>query len=147
MTAEILFRPTLATILRDRRLASAISGVAALQLILGLFHLPGWVCPFFQGLGIPCPGCGLTRAAVSLFRGDWKQAITMHAFAPVLLIALAIISFCVVAPRNQSAYVAAKTELFERYTGITNVLLFGLILYWLARLLILQTAFVRLIQG
>jgi hypothetical protein len=41
----------------------------------------------------------------------------------------------------------AKTEVLERYTGITVLLLGGLIVYWLARLLFLQTAFVRLIQG
>ena len=70
----------------------------------------------------------------------------MHAFAPLLVIALAVITFCVVAPGNQSEYIASSAEKFERYTGVTNIFLGGLILYWLARLLILQAAFVQLIQ-
>src|ERR1051325_11845467 len=147
MTAEILFRPTWATILRDLRLSFSISGAAALQLILGFLHLPGWACPLFQGLGVPCPGCGLTRAAVFLFKGDWKQALMMHAFAPMLLVALGIITASVLIPRYQSEYITTKTELFERYTGLTNILLIGLILYWLARVHFFPAAFVRLIQG
>jgi len=146
MNGSILFRPTLSTILRDRRLAWAVTGAAFLQLILGFFHLPGWVCPIFQVLHIPCPGCGLTRASVLFIRGDWQQALTMHAFAPMLLVALAIIAFAVVAPGNQSNYMISKMEILERYTGVTNVLLIGLVIYWLARLLFMPAAFVRLIQ-
>lgn len=71
----------------------------------------------------------------------------MHAFAPVFLFALTIIAFGTLGPRSQIDRVIAKTEAFERYTGITIILLGGLILYWLARLLLLQAAFVRLIQG
>ena len=89
----------------------------------------------------------MTRAAVFLFRGDFKQAITMHAFAPLLLVAFVLIAFSTIAPRSYVDHVTARTEAFERYTGLTFLLLNGLILYWLARLLILQTAFVRLIQG
>src|ERR1043165_2877578 len=120
MSASILFRPTLTTILRDRRLSYAITAAAFVQLGFGFFHLPGWVCPVFQVLHIPCPGCGLTRASVLLFHGDWQQALAMHAFAPLLLTALAIIAFSVIAPGNQSQYVISKTEVLERYTGITN---------------------------
>jgi uncharacterized protein YjeT (DUF2065 family) len=84
---------------------------------------------------------------VFLFRGNWKEAITLHAFAPLFLVGLAIIAFCTVAPRTQIDRVIVKTDALERYTGITMILLGGLILYWLARLLLLQAAFVRLIQG
>jgi Protein of unknown function (DUF2752) len=89
----------------------------------------------------------MTRATVFLFRGNWKEAMTMHAFAPVLLIALIFITLCTIAPRNYVERIVTKTEALENYTGITTILLGGLIVYWLARLLILQTAFVRLIQG
>src|SRR5215471_6739457 len=134
MASSILFRPTLSTILRDRPLAAAVTGAAFLQLVFGFFHLPGWVCPIFQVLHISCPGCGLTRASILFVRGDLKQALIMHAFAPMLLAALAIIAFTVIAPANQSAYLAAKTETLERHTGLINLFLIGLIVYWLARL-------------
>lgn len=89
----------------------------------------------------------MSRATVFLFRGNWKEAMMMHAFAPVFLIALIIIAFGTVGPRPQIDRLIAKTEALERDTGITMILLGGLIIYWLARLLFLQTAFVRLIQG
>lgn len=89
----------------------------------------------------------MTRATLFLFRGDLKQALTMHAYAPIFLVALVVITFCTIAPRNHVERIVTKTESLESYTGISTILLGGLIVYWLARLLILQTAFVRLIQG
>ena len=137
----------LSTILRDRRLGSIICGAALLQLILSLFGIPGWTCPFFHTFGIPCPGCGLTRATLFLFRGDWKQALIMHAYAPIFLFGLVIIALCTIAPRHHVERIVMKAETMERYTGITLIILGGLIVYWLARLLFLQAAFIRLIQG
>ena len=89
----------------------------------------------------------MTRATVFFVRGEWKEALTLHAFAPILLVGFAVLGFCSIAPRSQSERIAARIEIIEGQTGITFLLLTGLILYWLARMLILQTAFVRLIQG
>ncbi len=71
----------------------------------------------------------------------------MHAYAPIVLVALALITFCTIAPRRQAERIAKRAEIIERYTGLTVLLLGGLILYWLVRLLIMQAAFVRLIQN
>jgi len=147
MTRAVLFKPVLSTILRDRRLSSIICGAALLQLLLTLIGVPGWTCPVFHTFGIPCPGCGMTRATVFLFRGNLKEAMTLHAFAPLFLFALMLIGFSTLGPRPRIERMIARTEALERYTGITTLLLGGLIVYWLARLLLLQTAFVRLIQG
>jgi hypothetical protein len=147
MTRATVFRPILSTILRDRKLNIAICGVAFLQLLLTFFGLPGWQCPLFRALGLPCPGCGMTRASVFLMHGEVKQAIVTHAFAPFILIALAIITICAASPRSYVVSVADRAESFERYTGITGLLLIGLIVYWLARLLFMPGAFVRMIQG
>jgi hypothetical protein len=146
MTEISGFTP-LSEILRDRRLGAVIGGTAVSQLVLTLFGLPSWPCPVFHALGIPCPGCGLTRASLFLVNGQWKDAITMHAFAPIFLFGLLLIMICTVGPREPRTRIVQGTEILERHTGITTILLAGLILYWLARLLLLQTAFVRLIQG
>jgi len=137
----------LTPILRDRKFALAISGMALLQLALAMSGVDAWPCPFLHALGIPCPGCGLTRASLFLFRGDWRRALDFHAFAPVLILALALIGCAAVAPKTPRARLITGIESLERYTGITSLVLLGLIVYWLARLLILQSAFVRLIQG
>lgn len=35
-------------------------------------------------LGLPCPGCGLTRAFAHLAKGEWSAALAAHPLAPVL---------------------------------------------------------------
>jgi hypothetical protein len=46
---------------------------------------PAFTLCLFRGLtGIPCPGCGLTRAAIALLRGDWAAALLLHPLALVL---------------------------------------------------------------
>lgn len=38
------------------------------------------VCPLLIMTGIPCPGCGLTRAGVLFLQGKFAEAFQMHAF-------------------------------------------------------------------
>lgn len=35
-------------------------------------------CPLYYVIGIPCPSCGMTRAYLSLLRGNILQAFSMH---------------------------------------------------------------------
>lgn len=35
-------------------------------------------CPFYWIFGIPCPGCGMTRAILCLLRADIHGAFEMH---------------------------------------------------------------------
>ena len=48
-------------------------------------------CPLIIFCGLPCPGCGVTRAAVSLMTGRWQQAWQLN---PVVFpIAIAAVYF------------------------------------------------------
>ena len=40
-------------------------------------HLPS-LCPFYNLTGLPCPGCGLTRAFVCLGHGQWRESLHWH---------------------------------------------------------------------
>jgi hypothetical protein len=142
-----LFVPVLSPLLRDRRLVLAITVVTFLQLGLTSVGLPGWPCPFLHVVGIPCPGCGLTRAMILLLRGDWRRSLAFHAFAPLFIVALMIAITTALLPESVRQRIVTSTEVLELRTGITGLLLVGLILYWLARLFVLQSAFVQLIQG
>jgi hypothetical protein len=68
----------------------ALAGLAGLA---GLALLHVWVpdpdpahafCFWRRFLGIPCPGCGLTRAFAHLAKGEWSAALAAHPLAPVL---------------------------------------------------------------
>lgn len=55
---------------------------ALIGLMLGLFALAAGtgfpLCPTAGTLGIPCPGCGLTRATLTLLTGDLRGALRLH---------------------------------------------------------------------
>jgi hypothetical protein len=78
--------------MKDRRSAWswALAGLAGLA---GLALLQVWVpdpdparafCFSRRFLGLPCPGCGLTRAFAHLAKGEWPAALAAHPLAPVL---------------------------------------------------------------
>jgi hypothetical protein len=134
-------------LLRDRKFALVVAGTAGIQITLVSLSLPGWECPFFRITGIPCPGCGLTRAVILLLKGDVQASLRLHAFAPILLLTAVSLILVLLLPRSITQPAISKVELLEQQTGFTFVILVGLILYWLARLLFMQTAFVQLIRG
>jgi Protein of unknown function (DUF2752) len=123
-----------ASLLHSRPTAALLAGIAALQLGLVAFGLPGWPCPLLHGLGIPCPGCGLTRAAIELLRGQWRAGLSHHAFAPLLLAAVAVIGTASLLPERLRLPLLDGIERLERRSGLTALVLVGLVLYWIARL-------------
>lgn len=49
--------------------------ILAVVVIMYVFSIP---CLFKALLGIECPGCGMTRAYISLFRLDFRQAFAYN---------------------------------------------------------------------
>lgn len=45
----------------------------------------GWNCPIKYLTGVPCPGCGLSRALAALLRLDFWTALRFHPMVFVLL--------------------------------------------------------------
>ena len=54
-----------------------------------LLHIP---CPFRYATGIPCPGCGMTRAYLLVFEGDFAGAFALHPLWPLIPIALVLLA-------------------------------------------------------
>jgi hypothetical protein len=75
----------------------------------------------------------LTRATLELLAGQWRAALSHHAFAPVLLVALAVIGGASLLPAGLRITLIDGVERIERRTGLTAVVLVGLVLYWIAR--------------
>ena len=68
----------------------ALAGVAGLA-ALAVLH--AWqpsadprlaLCLLRRFAGLPCPGCGLTRACAHLAKGEWSAALRDHPLAPLL---------------------------------------------------------------
>ncbi len=56
----------------------AISGI----ILLVFYH-----CPFLYVFGIPCPGCGMTRALLNAAMLDFRAAVYYHPLFLVVVIA------------------------------------------------------------
>lgn len=66
---------------RARRTLIAF-GLVGAGLVFALVGPP--VCPTALFFGIPCPGCGLTRATLALLHGDVGTALRLHPLVFVL---------------------------------------------------------------
>ncbi len=70
-------------------------GAAALTLLVPLFLLlfapqvefAQSICPHKLLTGFPCPGCGITRSIMALYRGDVPGSLAYHAFGLPTVIA------------------------------------------------------------
>lgn len=52
---------------------TALTGLVALAV-----HVDFPLCPMASSFGVPCPGCGLTRATLALLHGDVHTALHFH---------------------------------------------------------------------
>ena len=144
---EQLSTPILSTLLANPPTRLAIIGGVALHSGLVMAGLPSWQCPILYGLGVPCPGCGLSRATAALLQGDWETSLTYHAFAPLFLIAFGLIVVATLLPSVPQTRFIQWVERVESYTGVTPILLILFVFYWLARLIFLRQSFINLIMG
>lgn len=80
-----------ARILKDVKNYGLGSLLAAVYVLAG-YLLGISLCPMVLATGLPCPGCGMTRAAVLFLQGHWRAAWQMHPFFFAVL-ALAVWAF------------------------------------------------------
>jgi len=88
----------------DRTLAAVLAGGAATTAVLAVVAAPVApalarllpACVFHAVTGLPCPGCGTTRAALALLAGDPFAALGFNPLAT--LAAFAGCAFALVAP-------------------------------------------------
>lgn len=57
-----------------------------LLLMICINYRYGSVCFSTIMLGIPCPGCGITRAAKLMLTGHWKESLQMHPLLPLVIV-------------------------------------------------------------
>ena len=123
----------LADLLRDRRLSRALLLCGVVQLFFVLAGWPGWPCPVQSALGLPCPGCGLSRATAALIHGQWLSSFALHPFAPVALLFAAIVATTALAPRPVADAFLARLHSIESRTRVTFILAAAFLAHGLMR--------------
>jgi Protein of unknown function (DUF2752) len=68
-----------------------VLALGALFALIVVFRVP--FCPMAGVLGVPCPGCGLTRATLALAHGDLRGALHLH---PLVLVIAPIFIWAVI---------------------------------------------------
>jgi hypothetical protein len=129
-------RLVLTNLLDAPGLSAAILGAGALHVGLCAAGLGGWPCPFYHTTGWPCPGCGLGRACVLLLHGEWRESLRLHAFAPVLLLALALLAAGLVLRGRSGTRLRVAVRWLEERARLAAILLGGLLVYWFFRLVL-----------
>jgi hypothetical protein len=70
-----------------------------------------------------------------LLQGNWQTALAIHAFAPIFLVGMIIMLAVSVLPRPLHDKTVDTIAEWERRTGITQIILIGLVAYWVIRLI------------
>lgn len=107
--------------IRNMREKLTVLAILAGSVLLRLFFRPQ--CPILSLTGIPCPGCGMTRACFAVLRGDLITAFACHGMVWSLPLLLLLFLF--------------DGRLFSRRRA--NVLIFsllglGFLINWIAKL-------------
>ncbi|MGI9159883.1 MAG: DUF2752 domain-containing protein [Saprospiraceae bacterium] len=65
------------------------------------------LCPFKMATGFPCPGCGITKSLIFLYKGDLAKSLYYHVFGPLTVLA------CILAIAVLTTEIATKKEYFN----------------------------------
>lgn len=89
------------------------------------------VCPFALITGMACPGCGMTRAASYLVRGDVTTALGYHPLVPLIAL-LSIGGWAWYLLRRSGRVQPLPRRWVNTILIVTGIMLLGV---WAARLL------------
>ena len=89
-----------------------VGSALAPLLLLGAVLLSGLpLCPFRMMTGIPCPGCGLTRATLHALTGDFAGALRFH---PLVFVLAPLVGWSILRATLVSAKVIATARARSR---------------------------------
>lgn len=100
---------------KKKRLATLIFLFAFAVYSVSFTLLFGHACPINLVFGIPCPSCGMTRAVLSLLRGDIVTAFCMHPLVftlPFIAVFFAVGAVSPTFAKSKAALVLAIITLF-----------------------------------
>ncbi|WP_343229892.1 DUF2752 domain-containing protein [Roseimicrobium sp. ORNL1] len=131
--------PWFSSLLEQTAMCRAMLAMVAL---LGGAHLMGWSiwpCFFANMTGLPCPGCGMTRATAALLKGQWGLAMKHHPFSPGFMVMAAFLAWAALAPKAWRDPVNRWVKAFERRTCLPLLFLVCTFIYGLIRMAVPST--------
>ncbi len=118
------------------RRALLASGVALTWAIGLLPWALGARCPLAELAGVPCPGCGMTRAMRLLLAGDFAHSVRLHPLALPCALAtawLAIVSVVVTFRHGSPRAMIERTGFGPFAVGAYVAVATATLLLWLVR--------------
>lgn len=94
-----------------------------------------WSCPFHSLFHLPCPGCGMTRAALAIFQGDLAGVLRWHPFTPYFILLGFLCSPGIALSAAQQKRWAGLLTKVERRTALNTIILISFVAYSFLRLL------------
>jgi hypothetical protein len=122
-----------AYLVRERKLGVAMLGGGLLYFAIAACGVNLLPCPFLNVTGLPCPGCGMTRASLALLRGDWAEVWHLNPFGPVFAVFWVVVGIGVALPQPSRARYAERLGRIEQRTRWVAWVACGLAIYTLTR--------------
>ncbi len=123
------------SILRERSLCIALLAAGLVLVGANLLHWRVWTCAFRETTGLPCPGCGMTRALSALCRGQFTASWALHPFAPGIALGGVLLLLATLLPAGPRQHLLAVVETIERRTGITMWFIVAMLVWGVWRML------------
>ncbi|MDF1701381.1 MAG: DUF2752 domain-containing protein [Planctomycetota bacterium] len=127
-------RSALLALTRRPRTARAL--VLVPPLLVGLYAsgLVRLMCPLMGATGCRCPGCGLTRGAAFVARGDLGGAFAFHPFALAAVVGWVVLALWLFAGQARRGILERAFGRIERKVPVSTLLLAGFLVFGLVRL-------------
>ena len=123
-----------------------IKHIMGVVMVLAIPFFIGWMspniadrpslCPVMVFWHIPCPGCGITKSVIFLYRGNIPLSIHYHPFGIILVIILIILLILSVIDTIK------HTHLFDKFINLTRawqLLVFIVICLYIRKMALLLT--------